>query len=89
MRIRRGIAAASGEKLPAAMPKEKTVRRQDDSEVEMLRHVYKAARSLLQYNGDDVAQILSAVNALRSAVEKVSREGESSGLNDDGPPWVK
>jgi len=68
LRVQRGIAAASGGELPVP----EKLARQDDSEIETLRRVRDAARTLLEYSGDDVARILAALNVLRAEVESVS-----------------
>ena len=82
LRVQRGIAAASGEALPA--PQKKTTR-QDDPEIGSPRRVCDAARTLLEYSGDDVAQIMAALNVLRAEVGLVTVADKSP---DGGPPWV-
>lgn len=84
LRVQRGIAAASGEALPAI---QKKTARQDDSKIGTPCRVCDAARALLEYGGDDVAQILSALNALRAEVSRGIDAAKPSELSGGSPPW--
>jgi len=69
LRVQRGIAAASGEGLPE--PQKKTTR-QNASGIGAPCRVCDAARTLLEYSGDDVARIMAALNVLREEVGRAS-----------------
>ena len=85
LRVQRGIAAASGEELPAL---QKKTARQNDSRIGAPCRVCDAARTLLEYSGDDVARIMVALNVLRVEVGLVPVADKSPDSSDGGPPWV-
>lgn len=68
LRVQRGIAAASGGELPVP----EKLARQDDSKTGAPCRVCDAARTLLEYSGDDVARIMAALNVLRAEVGRAS-----------------